>query len=56
MDQRTKELLFSELEEHLNNGCLDSACEFDSSYAEFSAGFINHLIDIIDETYINSND
>lgn len=51
MDQKTKERLFSELEEHLNNGCLDEHCEFDSSYAEFSAGFINHLIDIIDDTY-----
>lgn len=51
MDQTTKEKLFAELDEHLNHGCIDEHCEFDSSYAEFSAGFIHHLVDIIEDTY-----
>jgi hypothetical protein len=49
MTTNQREKLRNELFEHLNNGCLDEHCDFESGY--FNDGCIQHIIDIIEDTY-----
>jgi len=44
--------LFAELDDHLNNGCIDSRCMFNpSSTPGFDNDFLNHLVDVLMETF-----
>ena len=45
-----KDALFAELDDHLNNGCVDSRCRyFPNKSPEFDDLFIEHLVEVVME-------
>ena len=48
----SNELIVQELNEHLNEGCIDSRCSFvvKDGEASFDRSFVEHLVEVILDT------